>query len=170
MRYTKTTNKNLYKALREAQEAEQSLESLYAVTNTETVTSINQGLVSPWYENHPEDSSNSDLDEVLIEDIEYVMETPSNEDELAELEDGDLFFEDEEEEYLSPDVYSENTAENRKDVVKSSAKRNKRAPLAGAGLALITDLVKSGKDISMVGGLHERFHVLDSSTYPEVLV
>ena len=130
---------------------------MYAVTNNETVTSINQGLVSPWYENQPEDSSNSDLDEVLIEDIEYVMETPSNEDELAELEDGDLFFEAEEDEYLSPDVYSENTAENRKDVVKSSVKRNKRAPLPVAGLEMIADIVISGKDISMAGGYMKDF-------------
>ena len=81
MRYTKTSNRNLYNALRETQEAERSLESLYAVTNTKTATSINEGQMSPWYENQLENSSNSDLDEVFIEDIEYVIETPSKEDE-----------------------------------------------------------------------------------------
>ena len=83
-----------------------------------------------------------------LRNIEYVMETPSNEDELVQSENGDFFFGDKEEEYIGQNIDSENTVEDIKDGIKSSAQGNKRSPLAGAALGLITDLVKSGKDIS----------------------
>ena len=80
------------------------------------------------------------------------METPSKENEVIESAGDDLFLEAEEDEYLSPCVFSDNTAEHRGDTVKGSVKRKKRAPLPIAGLEIIPDLVKSGKDISTAGG------------------
>ena len=101
MRYTKTLNGNLYNAWRETQEAERGLESLYAVTNTKTVTSMSEDQELPWHGNQPEKGSDSDLDEVSIEEIEYVMETPSKENEVVESAGDNLFLEVKGDQYLS---------------------------------------------------------------------
>ena len=54
-------------------------------------------------------------------------------------------------------INSDDSTENTKEVMRSSNGRVKRTPIAGAGLDLVTELVKSGKDISTAGGFIKDF-------------
>ena len=69
MRYTKTSKGNLYDAWRETQEAERGLESMYAVSSTETIASVSKDHELFWRGNQLKGGSNSDIDEVSIEEI-----------------------------------------------------------------------------------------------------
>ena len=85
------------------------------------------------------------------------MDTPSKENEVVESASDNLFLEVKGDQYLSSGFLADNTDEHIRDMVNYSINRKKRTPLPVAGLNLIADLVKSGKDISTAGGYMKDF-------------
>ena len=66
---------------------------------------------------------------------------------MVRSDDGDWYFEEEIEEDHDHSVNSDIPTGDTNEAGSNSIQRHKRAPIAGAGLDLVTDLVRSGKYI-----------------------
>ena len=81
------------------------------------------------------------------------METSSDVGESVWSESRRVILDNERENDIDLSTESEVAMESVEEKVGSVGHRMKRSPLPGDGLDLITDFVKTGKDISMAGGI-----------------